>query len=71
MTLKDLMFLFMQSKSQKPEHVNDLLDFLQQIYLNGSLSIKEYKVLFKELNAQGAQKPEFCMKANQQEIEIV
>ncbi|KAA9021745.1 YppF family protein [Niallia endozanthoxylica] len=61
MLLENLINHFTQEKKRKPEHVNELLDFTQKGYINGELSIIEYKQLFSELNKQNAEKPHFYM----------
>lgn len=56
---------FKEEKDYSPSHVNDLLDYLQKRYLNGELSIVEYKKLFFELDKLKAEKPcEFFIKTN-------
>jgi len=59
MTLEDLISKFIQMKNHKPLHVNDLLDFIQQNYVQNKLTIDQYRSLFKELTDRGAMKPEY------------
>jgi CRISPR/Cas system-associated endoribonuclease Cas2 len=57
MLLEELVHRFELAKNQKPEHVNELLDYIQKSYLYGELSIVEYKKIFFELDKLGAEKP--------------
>lgn len=59
MLLEDLIRQFIQVKNHAPLHANELLDYTQKNYIQGKLSIVEYKSLFRELNQRGAEKPEF------------
>lgn len=49
---------FQQVKKCKPLHVNELLDYLQKSYVNGELSIVEYKKIYRELDQLHAEKPQ-------------
>lgn len=61
--VEELTQQFTKVKNCTPSHVNELLDFLQKIYISGELSIVEYKNLFSELNKLKAEKPsEFFIK---------
>ncbi|WCK53325.1 YppF family protein [Aneurinibacillus sp. Ricciae_BoGa-3] len=57
MELETLIFGFIASKKQKPETVNELLDFAQRCYINNELSISQYRSLLQQLTARGANKP--------------
>ncbi|WP_226657649.1 YppF family protein [Guptibacillus hwajinpoensis] len=59
MSIQNLIHTFDQVKGRKPATVDELLDFIQVNYLQGSLSLNEYQTYFKELHAQGAKKPEY------------
>jgi hypothetical protein len=59
MSIQNLIHTFDQVKGRKPTTADELLDFIQVNYLQGSLSLNEYQVYFKELHAQGAKKPEY------------
>ncbi len=58
MLLKDLMYGFTIAKERNALNLNELLDFTQKCYINGEISIAEYKKLYFELNKLGAKKPE-------------
>ncbi|WP_088069135.1 YppF family protein [Gottfriedia luciferensis] len=57
MTLQELKNKFISSKSFEPTDLNQLMDFLQQNYLNGEVTIQHYRQLIKELELFGACKP--------------
>ncbi|WP_066174051.1 YppF family protein [Bacillus marinisedimentorum] len=57
MTIEELIRQFTDVKKNQPESNDVLLDFVQQSYLNGELSIVEYRHFLRELHARGAQKP--------------
>jgi hypothetical protein len=59
MLLEDLINQFVLMKKEKPSNVNDLLDFIQRGYVQGELSIMEYRRLFLELHTRGAEKPKY------------
>ncbi|KOO50649.1 YppF family protein [Priestia koreensis] len=52
---------FKNHKQYEPQH-NELLDFAQQKYLKGEITITEYKELSRELEHHGAQKPDFLFE---------
>ncbi|MEH6948580.1 YppF family protein [Bacillus sp. JJ634] len=58
MLVEDLIHQFKLVKDKNPLDVNELLDYIQKIYIDGELCIVEYKKLFFELDKRGAQKPE-------------
>jgi hypothetical protein len=57
MTLDHLINQFIEVKDDAPTHVNELLDFLQRGYIQGDLSIVQYRDLYRQLNERGAEKP--------------
>lgn len=57
MLLEDLIHRFEIVKKRNPLHANELLDYIQKSYIQGELSIVEYKNLFFELDKRGAKKP--------------
>ena len=59
MSIENLIKHFQLEKKRNPSHVNELLDYIQNGYIYGELSIVEYKKLFFELNKRNAEKPEF------------
>ncbi|MBM7703313.1 YppF family protein [Metabacillus iocasae] len=65
MCVNELRKNFIECKQYEPAHHNELLDFAQQEYLKGTLTIGEYKSIVKELELIGAQKPEFVAAEEQ------
>lgn len=61
MSINELRNNFIAFKQYEPEDGNELLDFAQQKYLKGEISIIEYKQLVRELELSGAQKPSFSI----------
>ncbi|TKD71277.1 YppF family protein [Pseudalkalibacillus hwajinpoensis] len=59
MSVQDLINAFNEVKGRKPTTADELLDFVQVNYLQGTLSLNEYQNYFKELHAQGAKKPDY------------
>ncbi|WP_047151778.1 YppF family protein [Aneurinibacillus tyrosinisolvens] len=59
MTIESLISQFVQVKQDKPSNAHELLDFVQRSYINGELSIVQYRNLFRELTVRGAEKPEY------------
>ncbi|WCK53774.1 YppF family protein [Aneurinibacillus sp. Ricciae_BoGa-3] len=57
MTMEHLINEFIQVKNIQPSNANDLLDFIQRRYIQGELSIVQYRNMFRELTARGAKKP--------------
>lgn len=57
MIVQDLINRYKLVKNQNPSHVNELLDYIQKSYIQGELSIVEYKKLFFELDKRKAEKP--------------
>ena len=55
--LEDLIQRFNTVNKRNPSHVNELLDFIQQCYIHGELTISEYKAYFSELDKKNAEKP--------------
>ncbi len=63
MIIEELVQSFTKVKNYQPSDANELLDFIQNGYISGELSIVEYKKLFSELNKLNAEKPsEFFIK---------
>lgn len=57
MLVEDLIHRFELVKKRNPLHANELLDYIQKGYIDGELSIVEYKKLFFELDKLEAEKP--------------
>ena len=69
---EELINHFTLEKDHKPSHVNELLDFVQKRYIQGELSIVEYKKLFFELDKRNAEKPHsFIFNINQTHLQKV
>lgn len=67
MNLETLIHHFIQVKEVKPSNINELLDFIQRSYINGELSLAQYRVLFKGLHERGAEKPIYFIDAEEME----
>ncbi|WP_133243501.1 YppF family protein [Pueribacillus theae] len=46
-------------RKNEPSNVDGLLDFIQQLYIHGTIPIQEYRTLFREIDKLGAEKPEY------------
>lgn len=57
MMVQELIERYTNEKNQNPSHANELLDYIQKGYIQGELSIVEYKKLFFELDKRNAEKP--------------
>lgn len=63
MFVEELVKGFTKVKNYQPSDANELLDFIQNRYISGELTIVEYKKLFSELHKLNAEKPsEFFIK---------
>jgi hypothetical protein len=49
---------FNQSRDYKTDDVNALMDFAKKAYIHNEIDINEYRLLVRELEAQGAVIPE-------------
>lgn len=58
MDIQDLKCKFIQSRDYTTDDVNALLDFAKKAYIHDEISIKEYRILIRELEIQGAVIPE-------------
>jgi YppF-like protein len=58
MDIHELKSKFIQSRDYNTNDVNTLLDFAKKVYIQNEISIKEYRVLVRELENQGAVIPE-------------
>lgn len=58
MNLQLLQEKFFHVKQYRPSDLNELLDFSKTLYLNGDLSISEYRSTVKHLELQGAHTPD-------------
>jgi hypothetical protein len=69
--LEKLIRKFIECKKDNPSHVNELLDLLQSEYVNGFISIVEYRSIFRELNERGAEKPSYDDEYNDLESDAL
>ncbi|MCA1030469.1 YppF family protein [Bacillus timonensis] len=61
MDAKELQNKFIAIKKFEPIDNNDLLDFARQYYIQGQLTILEYRNIVRELELTGARKPEYML----------
>lgn len=58
MDICELKNRFIQCKEYPAGNVNELLDFARKAYINNEITIREYCLLVRDLEAQGARIPE-------------
>ncbi|MDR7075323.1 hypothetical protein J2Y03_000311 [Neobacillus niacini] len=58
MVIRSLKSKFNQSREYNTDDVNTLLDFAKKAYIHNEIDIKEYRLLVRELEAQGAMIPD-------------
>ncbi|MBG9546550.1 YppF family protein [Cytobacillus firmus] len=58
MNVHELQMKFHQLREYTPENVNELLDFAKKAYIHNEISSTDYRILVRELEAQGAAVPE-------------
>lgn len=58
MNIRELKSRFIQSRDYTTDDVNALMDFAKKAYIHNEISIKEYRLLVRELESQGAVVPE-------------
>jgi hypothetical protein len=58
MVIRSLKSKFNQSREYNTDDVNTLLDFAKKAYIHNEIDIKEYRLLVRELEAQGAVIPD-------------
>jgi hypothetical protein len=59
MNVLELRNKFIATKNYEPIDANELLDFARKTYLRGEITISEYRNIVRDLEAQGAQKPDY------------
>lgn len=59
MNVHELTMKFLQMRNYSPENVNELLDFTKKAYIHNDICITVYRKLVRELEAQGAEVPDF------------
>ena len=57
-TFAQLKGKFIQSREYNTDDVNALMDFAKKAYIHNDIDIKEYRLLVRELEAQGAVIPD-------------
>jgi hypothetical protein len=58
MDIRELKSKFIQSRDYTTDDVNALMDFAKKAYIHNDINIKEYRLLVRELEKQGAVIPE-------------
>lgn len=58
MDIHELKNRFRLSKNYQSDNVNELMDFAKKVYIHNEISIKEYRLLVRDLEAQGAVSPD-------------
>ena len=58
MDIRTLKSKFIQSRAYSTEDVNALMDFAKKAYIHNEIDIKEYRLLVRELETQGAVIPD-------------
>jgi hypothetical protein len=58
MDIHELKSKFIQSRDYSTNDVNTLMDLAKKAYIHNEISIKEYRLLVRELESQGAVIPE-------------
>ncbi|MFJ5757769.1 YppF family protein [Neobacillus sp. NPDC093182] len=58
MDIRSLKSKFNQSRDYSTDDVNALMDFAKKAYIHNEINIKEYFLLVRELEAQGAVIPD-------------
>ncbi|MEH7303484.1 YppF family protein [Neobacillus drentensis] len=58
MDIRELKSKFIQTRDYTTDDVNALMDFAKKAYIQNDINIKEYRLLVRELEKQGAVIPE-------------
>lgn len=58
MDIRELKSKFVQSREYNTDDVNALMDFAKKAYIHNDITIKEYRLLVRELEKQGAVIPD-------------
>lgn len=58
MNIRELKDRFIQSRDYSTDDINALMDFAKMTYIQNEISIKEYRILVRELESQGAVPPD-------------
>jgi hypothetical protein len=66
MDIRELKSKFVQSREYNTDDVNALMDFAKKAYIHNEITIKEYRLLVRELESLGAVIPD-----NQKEDSLI
>lgn len=58
MDIRALQSKFIQSRDYHTDDVNELMDFAKKAYIQNEIDIREYRLLVRELEAEGAVIPD-------------
>ncbi|MCQ6277878.1 YppF family protein [Bacillus sp. EB600] len=58
MNISELKSRFIKCKEYSTDNVNQLLDFAKKAYIHNEINIKEYSLLIRDLEANGAMTPD-------------
>lgn len=58
MEIRELKSKFIQSRDYTTDDVNSLMDFAKKAYIHNEIDIKDYRLLVRELEKQGAAIPD-------------
>ncbi len=58
MDIRSLKSKFIQSRDYSTDDLNALMDFAKKAYIHNEINIKEYRLLVRDLEAQGAVIPD-------------
>ncbi|MCM3566828.1 YppF family protein [Neobacillus mesonae] len=62
MIIHELKEKFSQTRNFSTDDVNALMDFAKKSYIHNEISIKEYRLLVRELEGQGAVLPDIDLE---------
>lgn len=58
MDIRALKSKFIQSRDYNTDDVNELMDFAKKAYIHNEIDIREYRLLVRKLEAEGAVTPD-------------
>lgn len=58
MDIRELKSKFIQSRDYNTDDANSLMDFAKKAYIHNEIDIKDYRLLVRELEKQGAVIPD-------------
>lgn len=58
MNISELKNKFVKTKDYSADNVNQLLDFAKRSYIHNEINIREYSLLIRDLEANGAMIPD-------------